>query len=130
LTVTDAGGQQDTDSCDVTVNNFEKKNPGSSGGGCFIATTAYGELMDTHGNLLMEFRDRFLFINFLGEEFVKLHYTLSAPVADVVAKNETLRKVTRSSLSPIAAIFCLILASLFTTVITARKRQKPRSFVR
>jgi len=48
LTVTDAGGQKATDSTDVTVNNFEKKNPGASGGGCFIATAAYGSSMDSH----------------------------------------------------------------------------------
>jgi len=42
LTVTDAAGQKASDSTDVTVNNFEKDNPGASGGGCFIDTAAYG----------------------------------------------------------------------------------------
>jgi hypothetical protein len=42
LLVTDDGGLQSSDSTNVTVSNFEKDNPGASGGGCFIDTTAYG----------------------------------------------------------------------------------------
>jgi hypothetical protein len=41
LIVTDEGGLQSSDSTDVTVSNFEKDNPGASGGGCFIDTAAY-----------------------------------------------------------------------------------------
>ena len=42
LIVTDDGGLQSSDSTNVTVSNFEKDNPGASGGGCFIATAADG----------------------------------------------------------------------------------------
>ena len=42
LVVTDSGGLQSSDSTNVTVSNFEKDNPGASGGGCFIETAAYG----------------------------------------------------------------------------------------
>ena len=42
LIVTDSGGLQSSDSTNVTVSNFEKDNPGASGGGCFIDTAAYG----------------------------------------------------------------------------------------
>jgi hypothetical protein len=45
LIVTDEGGLQSSDSTDVTVSNFEKDNPGASGGGCFIDIAAYGFLM-------------------------------------------------------------------------------------
>jgi hypothetical protein len=41
LTVTDNGGLQSSDSTTVSVSNFEKDNPGTSGGGCFIETAAY-----------------------------------------------------------------------------------------
>ncbi len=109
LTVTDAGGQKATDSTDVTVNNFEKKNPGASGGGCFIATATYGSSTDYHVNLPREFRDRFLIINPLGEEFLKLYYTYSPTLADLVAKHETLRKVVRFSLLPFAAMAYVML---------------------
>jgi hypothetical protein len=42
LIVTDNGGLQSSDSTTVSVSNFEKDNPGASGGGCFIATAADG----------------------------------------------------------------------------------------
>jgi hypothetical protein len=42
LIVTDDGGLQSSDSTTVSVSNFEKDNPGASGGGCFINTAAYG----------------------------------------------------------------------------------------
>jgi hypothetical protein len=42
LTVRDDGGLQSSDSTNVTVSNYEKDNPGASGGGCFIDTAAYG----------------------------------------------------------------------------------------
>jgi hypothetical protein len=45
LIVTDDGGLQSSDSTTVSVSNFEKDNPGASGGGCFIDTAAYGFLM-------------------------------------------------------------------------------------
>ncbi len=44
LIVTDDGGLQSSDSTTVSVSNFEKDNPGASGGGCFIDTAAYGFL--------------------------------------------------------------------------------------
>jgi hypothetical protein len=42
LIVTDEGGLQSSDSTTVSVSNFEKDNPGASGGGCFITTAADG----------------------------------------------------------------------------------------
>jgi hypothetical protein len=130
LTVTDAAGQNAADSSEVTVRDFEKKNPGTSGGGCFIATAAYGSLMDSHANLSNEFRDRFLLTKPLGEEFMQQYHTYSPPVATPVAKYETLREVFRSILLPFAILSCVILATLLTLLITARKRQRRRSFVR
>jgi hypothetical protein len=42
LVVTDNGGLQSSDSTNVSVSNYEKDNPGASGGGCFVDTAAYG----------------------------------------------------------------------------------------
>jgi hypothetical protein len=42
LIVTDEGGLQSSDSTTVSVSNFEKDNPGASGGGCFITAAADG----------------------------------------------------------------------------------------
>jgi hypothetical protein len=40
LIVTDEGALQSSDSTTVSISNFEKDNPGTSGGGCFIETSA------------------------------------------------------------------------------------------
>jgi len=45
LIVTDVGGAKSNDTTTVSVSNFEKDNPGTSGGGCFIDTAAYGSPM-------------------------------------------------------------------------------------
>jgi hypothetical protein len=42
LIVTDNGDLQSSDSTTVSVSNFEKDNPGTSGGGCFISAAADG----------------------------------------------------------------------------------------
>jgi hypothetical protein len=105
LIVTDGQGEQsEEDSTTVTVSNFEKDNPGASGGGCFIATASYGSSMDSHVMLLEKLRDPLLLTNPVGEEFVKLYYAFSPPLADFIEKHETLRKVVRRSLLPFAAM--------------------------
>jgi hypothetical protein len=109
LIVTDGqGDQSQEDSTTVTVSNFEKKNPGASGGGCFIATASYASSMDSHVVLLEKFRDHFLLTNPVGEQFVKLYYAFSPPVADFIEKHETLRKVVRRSLLPFVAMTYVI----------------------
>lgn len=51
--------------------------------------------------LLREFRDRHLLTNPLGKGFVRIYYKYSPPVANVIAKNELLRTVTRAMLAPV-----------------------------
>jgi hypothetical protein len=143
LLVTDGQGEQSQeDSTTVTVSNFEKKNPGASGGGCFIATASYGSPMDSHVTLLRAFRDRFLQAKSLGGGGLKLYYTYSPPVADVVAKRETLHELARCSLLPFVAMtyvmlhlgaetsllsLATFLTILLLTRIAIRKRRGCRS---
>jgi hypothetical protein len=74
------------------------------GGGCFIATAAYGSPMEPHVELLREFRDRFLLTNSVGKSLVSRYYQYSPPVADFVSGNESLRTVVRWSLLPIVGV--------------------------
>jgi hypothetical protein len=58
LIVTDGQGEQSQeDSTTVTVSNFEKKNPGTSGGGCFIATASFGSSVDPQVSYLKNSKD-------------------------------------------------------------------------
>jgi lysophospholipase L1-like esterase len=95
LTVTDEGILESDDVTSVEVSNPTSGGGGSGGGGggCFIATAAYGSPMEPHVKVLREFRDHFLFSDFVGKTFVNLYYTYSPPVADLIAKRNGLRAV-------------------------------------
>jgi PKD repeat protein len=74
------------------------------GAGCFIATAAYGSPMEPQVELLREFRDRFLLTNSVGKSFVIIYYAYSPPVADFIAKHDTLRAGVRCALLPVVAV--------------------------
>jgi hypothetical protein len=71
---------------------------------CFIATAAYGSPIEPNVNILLEFRDRFLRVNVIGKGFVRLYNTYSPPIADFIAKHDSLRMIVRVSLLPIVGL--------------------------
>jgi hypothetical protein len=89
------------------------------GGGCFIATAAYGSLMEPHVKILRDFRDRFLIGNTVGDGFVRLYYTYSPPMADFIAKYDSLRAMVRISLLPVVGVsyFALKIGPLSTVAL-------------
>jgi hypothetical protein len=75
----------------------------SGGGGCFIATAAFGSALEPRVVTLREFRDVYLLPSHSGRAFVELYYTLSPPMADVIASDEGLRGGVRAVLAPVVA---------------------------
>jgi len=65
------------------------------GGGCFIATAAYGTDTAKELDILREFRDEVLLSNNLGAKFVSFYYKTSPPIADFISQHEVLRTVVR-----------------------------------
>jgi hypothetical protein len=69
-----------------------------TGGGCFIATAAYGSPTAEQLNVLREFRDVLLRESTAGSKLVALYYKLSPPVADFISGNSFLRTLVRELL--------------------------------
>lgn len=74
---------------------------GGGGGGCFIATAAYGSYLDPHVQVLRDFRDRRLLKSGPGRAFVRWYYDYSPPVAAWIEGREGLRTATRMLLTPV-----------------------------
>jgi hypothetical protein len=72
-----------------------------AGGGCFIATAAYGSYLDPHVMVLRHFRDDVLFQSELGTAFVTFYYKHSPPIADFIAQHDSLRILMRFALTPL-----------------------------
>ena len=71
------------------------------GGGCFIATAAYGSRLAPEVAMLREFRDRYLLTNGLGQAFVEWYYRVSPRAAAFIAEHESLKTAVRWGLAPI-----------------------------
>lgn len=67
---------------------------------CFIATAAYGSILEKHVVLLRQFRDSYLLTNTTGKRLVALYYTFSPPIADITRDNAALQTVVRVALFP------------------------------
>ncbi len=80
----------------------------STADACFIATAAYGSLLDPHVSILRLFRDRYLLTNGPGRLLVRSYYRHSPPLAELVAAHPLLRLLVRLLLVPF-----IVLGSLF-----------------
>jgi len=126
------------DPADVAVNNQASSIGGSGSGGCFIATAAFGSPVEPHVTILRKFRDRFLFSNGIGKRFVRIYYIHSPPLADSIAKHESLKALVRLSLIPVlgvawvalkigplsTVVFMLIFSSCFVGLVWFSRRYK------
>ncbi len=76
---------------------------------CFIATAAYGSLLDPHVQTLRLFRDSYLLTCGAGRAFVRCYYQYSPPIAELVAHHAVLRCMVRILLLPVITGSYLVL---------------------
>lgn len=72
----------------------EIENPAKKGM-CFVATAAYGSPFAPEVILLSNFRDDVLLNYPLGRGFVRFYYSISPPLASLIAKTHVLRAIVR-----------------------------------
>ena len=73
----------------------------SGGGGCFIATAAYGSPLEQEVDLLRGYRDRYLIHRAWGRLLLKAYYALSPGPAEYISNKPALRGAVRIALTPV-----------------------------
>lgn len=84
------------------------------GGGCFIATAAYGTPSHIHLDILRDFRDKYLMSNKIGRILVKIYYTFSPSLANIISRHKALKIFVRIHLVPFV-IFSYVLLHISPT---------------
>ena len=107
LTAYDSDGYESAFSEEVSFNSADfdlMDGETGGGGGCFIATAAYGSLMAPHVKILCRFRDRVLLANSIGKRFVAFYYKYSPSAANFIADHGALKGMVRVILVPVVGI--------------------------
>jgi uncharacterized repeat protein (TIGR01451 family) len=113
-----APGGGTSNSSTFTINAVAPAAEKTSGNMCFIATAAFGSPLESHVQILRDFRDRVLQNSAAGKAFVQFYYQTSPPIADKIVQSEGLRLITRVMLMPVIGVAYLILhLGMFMTML-------------
>ncbi|KXA91151.1 hypothetical protein AKJ57_02310 [candidate division MSBL1 archaeon SCGC-AAA259A05] len=91
--------------CPVCEKYFFHDLEGRRGGGCFIATAAFGTPLASEINVLRKVRDSYLIRRNWGKGLVSIYYTLSPPIAKIIERSEPMKKLVRKFLVPLVSFF-------------------------
>lgn len=99
------GGVVQLDASTTCTATFASSTPPPSrpaaGGGCFIATAAYGSALEPEVQVLRDFRDRWLAPTGPGRAVTALYYRYSPPIAEWIRPSAARRQAVRAVLWPI-----------------------------
>jgi len=91
---------------DLTFTTYQGSG---GGGGCFIATAAFGSSLEPHVIMLKKFRDKYLMVSGWGRKLVEFYYKTSPSIADGIADNGPLKIMARMCLYPLVGFSYVIL---------------------
>lgn len=91
--------------------------PSGGGGGCFIATAAFGTPLAKEINILRQFRDRILLRYKAGRSFVFWYYRHSPSVAYYISNHSVFKIFVRIMLYPLIGIAWILLHKVFLYLI-------------
>ncbi|HOL66681.1 MAG TPA: hypothetical protein PKX93_04395 [bacterium] len=90
---------------------------GSSGGGCFIATAAFGSSLASQISLLRLFRDEVLLKHRPGQAFVAWYYRHGPQAANYLNRHTCLKPLVRWLLYPVIGFAWLVLKGIFWPLV-------------
>ncbi len=102
-TALDKGGTVVKYVSEITLSGDELMSESNLNLYCFVATASYGHDSGEVG-LLCDFRDSVLMQSAPGRAFVKAYYTVSPPIAKVIAGSEPLKAAVRLALKPLVIV--------------------------
>ena len=95
---------------DINVNDGNKEN--TLGGGCLIATAAYGTELAPQVQFLREVRDNTVMSTATGAAFVtgfnQLYYSFSPTIADMERENPLFRETVRAFITPMISTLSIM----------------------
>lgn len=94
-----------------------KPTGGGSGGGCFIATAAFGSPLAGQVEILRQFRDKYLMNSDLGRQFVSWYYRNGPDAANYIKDKPLLKAAVRVALYPVIGFSLLLISGFLPFVI-------------
>ena len=97
---------------DYSVDDIEIKEVEANGGGCLIATAAFGSELAPQVQLLREIRDNTVLQTQSGTSFMiafnQFYYSFSPAIADYERENPTFKEAVKITLTPLLASLTLL----------------------
>jgi hypothetical protein len=91
--------------------------PDGNGGGCFIATAAFGSPLAGQVEILRQFRDRYLLTNDLGRKFIAWYYRNGPVAANYIKAKPLAKAAVRATLYPLIGFSFLLISGYLPFVI-------------